>query len=453
MSLDDTNTDDVDTSTGDPASTGATGAGGGRGPRWTPARRRAARVLAVVVAVALVGWGSVAVWEATRTKTYFAEFTSVNGVYEGDPVKILGVDVGTITAITPGADSARVEMAIDHDVRLPADASAMIVAPSLVSGRFIQLTPVFTGGTELSTGATIHNTAVPVEWDALKEELTALATELSPTEEDPEGSLNRFVAGADEVLDGNGETYRKSLRELSRTMSILGDNREDIFGTVTNLQLFVSALSESHQQIMQLNTRLGSVTSLIANRNDDLARALDDLDAALGDVRRFVANNREVLVTGVDKLADVSTTLANKRPEIERLLHVAPTAMVNFYNIYKPAQGTVNGALALSQFATPVNFICGAIEGVANETSDRSAALCEQYFGTILASMAANYADVVLSPPLGVGAKPGQVVYSEPGLEGSVPGPKIEGVDPNAGAPVSAPGSLDSLLNPGGGAR
>ena len=43
----------------------------------------------------------------------------------------------------------------------------------------------------------------------------------------------------------------------------------------------------------------------------------------------------------------------------EQVLHVAGPGIANFYNIYDPAQGTLNGLLSIPEFANPVQFICG----------------------------------------------------------------------------------------------
>ena len=60
----------------------------------------------------------------------------------------------------------------------------MIVAPNLVAARYVQLTPAYeSSGPTMPDGAVIpvERTAVPVEWDEVKAQLTRLATELGPT--------------------------------------------------------------------------------------------------------------------------------------------------------------------------------------------------------------------------------------------------------------------------------
>lgn len=54
---------------------------------------------------------------------------------------------------------------------------------------------------------------------------------------------------AADTFDGNGDSFRQALRELSQTAGRLGDSRTDLFGTVRNLQVLINALSNSNEQI------------------------------------------------------------------------------------------------------------------------------------------------------------------------------------------------------------
>ena len=69
----------------------------------------------------------------------------------------------------------------------------------------------------------------------------------------------------------------------------------------------MSALQDSTDLMRQLNLNLASVTGLLANDPDEVGNAVKDLNAVVGDVKSFVAENREALGTTSDKLASVST--------------------------------------------------------------------------------------------------------------------------------------------------
>ncbi|WP_433577775.1 MCE family protein [Nocardia brasiliensis] len=407
-------------------------------PRWVV-------VVAGAVVVALVAFGAYTGITRLGTTSITAYFPSTSGLYKGDEVRVLGVKVGRIDSIDPGKDRVKVRVTIDRGIDLPADARAVIISPSLVSARFIQLAPAYTGGPKMGDGAQIpiEHTAVPVEWDDIKAELSKLATTLGPVGDDSQGSFGRFVNTAADNMDGNGQKLRDTLRELSATLNTLSDGRTDLFGTIRNLQKFVDVLAASNEQIVQFGGRLASVSSVLAGASAELGAGLDNLDTALADVKRFLEGSGAELTEGVQRLADVTQILVDKQPELERVLHSGPTALVNFYQIYKPAQGTLTGAVALNNTADPLGFLCGSVRALEINQSDRSADLCAQYLAPVISSLAMNYAPILLNPATGVHAFPEQLKFSPPSLAEQAPAP--------GPPPVTVPEGLAGLAIPGGG--
>ncbi|MBF6173066.1 MCE family protein [Nocardia blacklockiae] len=409
----------------------------GKVPRW-------ARYVAAGLVVALAGWivyGAVTNIGKTHVTAYFP---STTGLYAGDDVRVLGVKVGKINSIEPGRDRVKVTMTVDRGVDIPADANAVAVSPSLVSARFVQLAPVYNGGPKLHDDAEIplERTAVPVEWDDIKAELTKLSQALGPVGEDEQGSFGRVIGtAADNLGNGNAQALRDTLRELSSTLNTLSDGRTDLFGTIRNLQQFVDVLSKSNDQIVQFGGRLASVSSVLAGVSSDLGAGLDNLDSAVADVKRFLDERGGALTEGVQRLQDVTQLLADKRPELERVLHSGPTGLVNFYQIYKPAQGSLAGAVVGTNFANPIAFLCGAVEGIGANDSDKSGQLCRQYLGPVLNSLVMNYPPLLVNPASTQTVFPQQLTYSTPDLAGAAGGQ----------SPVSVPGDIAGLAVPGGG--
>ncbi|MFE6864089.1 MCE family protein [Nocardia sp. NPDC057668] len=403
-----------------------------------------ARVVAVAVLAALViGLGYTAV-ATVGTKQITAHFQATSGLYAGDDVRILGVKVGTIDSVEPNADEVVVKMTIDRGIDLPADAKAVVVSQSLVAARFIQIAPAYDGGAKMEDGAVvpIERTAIPVEWDDIKTELSKLATTLGPVGDDEQGSFGRFVDTAANNLDGNGDAFRSTLRELSNTMATLSDGRTDLFSTIRNLQKFVDVLSKSNDQIVQFGGRLASVTDVLAGVSSDLGAGLDNLDTAVRDVERFIDSRGGALTEDLERLNDVVQLLVDKKPQIEQVLHSGPTALVNFYQIYKPATGSLTGYPVFTNFADPLSFLCGGVKALEANDSDRSADLCATYLAPVMQQMAINYPALMLGPATSAGATPDQLVYSTPDVAAAAAAQR--------GAPVSVPQGIAGLAVPGG---
>jgi phospholipid/cholesterol/gamma-HCH transport system substrate-binding protein len=386
-------------------------------------------------------------------------FTSAVGLYPGDQVRILGVPVGTIDSIEPRPSDVKITMSVSSDVKIPKDAKAVIMSPNLVSARFIQLTPTYSGGAVLPDGGSIDlaRTAVPVEWDEVKEALTQLAVQLGPATGSMQGPLGAAINQAADTFDGKGESFHNALQELSQVAGRLGDSRGDIFGTVKNLQVLVNALSASNEQIVQFAGNVASVSQVLADSSRHLDGTLGTLNKALTDIRGFLHENNSTLVDTVNQLNDFAKTLSDQSDNIEQVLHVAGPGIANFYNIYDPAQGTLNGLLSIPEFANPVQFICGGSFETAGgpRAPDyyRRAELCRERLGPVLRRLAVNYPPIMFHPLNTITAYKGQIIYDTPATEAKAqtPIPQLTWIPANgvpASSPTQNPADLQALLVP-----
>ena len=418
-------------------------------------RSRWVRIALAAVLVVTLAIGLYVAWPSRVGDKLTAYFTSSVGLYPGDDARIVGVPVGTIDSIEPRAGDVKVTMTLKNGIKVPADAKALVIAPNLVSARFVQLTPAFTGGAVLGDGAEIglDRTAVPVEWDEVKEQLTQLSATLGPQQGGMQGPLSAFVNQAADTFDGNGDSFRQALRELSQTAGRLGDSRTDLFGTIRNLQVLVNALSNSNEQIVQFSNHVASVSQVLADSSADLDNTLGTLNQALGDVRGFLNESNSALIDQVSKLADFTSILTERSEDIEQILHITPNGLSNFYNIYNPAQGTVGGLLTLPNFANPVQFICGgAFEAAPTTDNYKRTEICRQRMGPVFKRIAMNFPPLLFNPINSITAYKGQVIYDTPETEAKAqtPVPYLQwqpapGVTPPQ---MSAGMDLSSLIVP-----
>jgi phospholipid/cholesterol/gamma-HCH transport system substrate-binding protein len=410
--------------------------------------------LAAMLALTLVGGVVVAArWAGRVDRTHIvAYFDNSNGLFRGDEVRILGVPVGGIDAIEPEPNRVKISFWVDSSVKVPAEARAAILSPQLVTARAIQLTPVYTGGPVMRTGAVIPQTrtAVPLEWDDLRAQLDKLSAALQPTQPGGVSTLGAFINTAADNLRGEGENIRDAVIKMSQAFSILGDHSSDIFATIKNLSVVVSALHDSSALLEELNTNLASVTALLTDDPGAVGRAIADLNTVVGDTASFVAENRDALGTTTDKLSSISKAVGDSLDDIKQTLHVAPTAFQNFINIYQPAQSTLSGAIAVNNFANPLSFLCSAVQAASRLGNEQSAKLCVQYLAPIFKNRQYNFPPLGEDLFVGASARPNEVTYSEDWMrpdyvppQGNAPAPPpAEGAPPPAeGAPPPAAGA------------
>lgn len=372
----------------------------------------AAAVVVLLAVAAVVGYLGYNRATTARLTAYFATTT---GLYSGDPVKVIGVNVGRVTSITPREGDVKVTMEIDRDVSIPADAKAVVVAQSLVSGRFIQLTPVYETGPKLAAVADIpmERTAVPMEWDQIKKQLARLTEAVGPRGAEP-GTAATAIDVAAQNLEGNGQAINTSITELSDVMSTLASGRDDLFATIRNLQKLTDALSTSHEQLVQFNGRIAAVSSVLADNSQALDGALHNLDTAMGEVREFINTNEGALTGAVEKLAQTTGILAEKDEQMRGLLHSAPNQLANFYNIYNPLTGSLSGVFGLGMGNNLITLLCGTME--ANNRPGQSEAdvnACVDTLAPVLQTLVVAYPPFMSNPVNGINALPSQITYQD----------------------------------------
>ncbi|MEZ0357834.1 MCE family protein [Mycobacterium sp. SA01] len=421
--------------------------------------RKARTALAIVLVLILAGGVLLRTVGHGNRVEVVGYFDNSTALFPGDDIRILGVPVGRVTAVEPHPDGVKIAFWFDRKYKVPADAMAAILSPMLVTGRAIALTPVYTGGPTLRDGAVIprSRTAVPVEWDEVRVQLQRLTELLKPTAPGGVSTLGSFINTAADNLRGQGGTIRETIVKLSQAMSILGDHSGDIFATFKNLSILISALRGSSDVLGQLNQNLAAVTGLLADDPTKVGTAFADMNSVIGDVRDFIEDTGDTIGTTTEKLASISTALNESLDDIKQTLHIAPTTVANFTNIYEASNGAFTGALAVNNFANPISFLCGAIQAASRLGAEQSAKLCVQYLAPIIKNRQYNFLPIGENFLVGPQARPNEVTYSEDWMRPDYVPPAAPAAEPSP-LPAEEPvvttdptAGLTGMMTPTGG--
>jgi len=375
----------------------------------------------VVIAALVLGYLGLRLYDKLTNNTVVAYFPAANALYEGDKVQIMGLRVGAIDKIEPAGEKMKVTFHYANKYKVPANASAVILNPTLVASRSIQLEPPYKGGPVLADNGVIpvERTQVPVEWDELRNSVTNIISKLGPTQQQPTGPFGEVIESFADGLAGKSKQLNTTLNSLSQALTALNEGRGDFFAVVRSLALFVNALHQDDQQFVALNQNLAQFTTRLAQSDGDLSNALRQFDGLLSTVRPFLAKNRQVLATDTNNLATATNTLL--QPEslngLETALHVVPTAAANINQIYHPTHGSVVAIPAITNFANPMQFVCSSIQAGSRLGYQESAELCAQYLAPILDAIKFNYLPFGLNLFSTAETLPKEVAYSEPRLQ------------------------------------
>jgi phospholipid/cholesterol/gamma-HCH transport system substrate-binding protein len=320
--------------------------------------------LVVVAAITVLGSGS-------PHKTVTAHFTRATGLYKGSGVRVLGVLVGSITSIKPEGTTVAVKMSYKADQRIPANASAFIIPPSLVSDRYVQLGPVYNGGPVMANNAQIpvSRTEAPVELSTLLQSIDDLSVALGPNGANKSGALSRLLSVSAANLQGNGTQINSTIKNVAALVSTLADNKTNLTGTINNLATFTNALQESDGAVRSLTNDLATVSGQLDGDRASLASALRNLSLALGDVAQLVHDNRSVLTSDISGLTQITNTVASQKTALTELLDDAPLALQDLNNSYDPSSQSLRTKNDFEMTNNPTLYLCQVVASLAQDSS------------------------------------------------------------------------------------
>ena len=257
----------------------------------------AAVAAAVLVALVVAGAAVLVRKSSSGRKTITAYFTTATAIYPGDEVRVVRGQGRHHrlhrAAAAPGQDDpqgrprrARSGRRQGGD-RRPESGRP----PATSSSR-----PPTRQRADDADGAVIpvDRTAVPVEWDEVKEQLMRLATELGPGRGVSTGTRSAGSSTAPPTRwTATATSCGRPSAQLSGVGRILADGSGNIVDIIKNLQTFVTALRDSNDQIVQFQDRLATLDQRGRRQQVRPGRRAEDLSEAVGEVQRFIAGTRD----------------------------------------------------------------------------------------------------------------------------------------------------------------
>lgn len=309
-------------------------------------------VLALVLATAVAGCG-ILKDDTISVTAYFADSV---GLFEGNDVDVLGVPVGVVQSVTPHGDRVAVRMRVPADLPIPADAGALIIPPTVITDRYVELTPAYTTGPRLVHDAVIplERTRTPVEFDRIIRAIDDLAVSLNK-DSATTGAIRDALGVAAQNLDGNGRRINRSIQGLSAAVAALDANRDDLTGLVRSLDTLTATFAQNDTTIRAFSRDVTAATTVLASNGPDLDATISALTDALTEVGAFVKANQGAARTGIVSLRSVLATVNKHRRELTEAVDVLPLTFQNLTRMVDPSTHRVRAnASAAANLLNPV---------------------------------------------------------------------------------------------------
>lgn len=327
------------------------------------------RAVVPLVALVFVAIAAIAVFGGGEDdKLVTAYFPRTVSLYEGSDVRVLGVAVGRVDSIVPEGDRVKVVMTYDPEVKVPAQASALVISPAIVGDRYVQLAPAYTEGDVMPDNALIEEdrNQVPLELDEIYSGLDRLTVALGPNGANSKGALTDLLEVTAANFGGQGEAFNTTIKNFGELSETLDNNKDELFDSGRELAGFITTLAENDGVVRDFNASLGQVSTVLAEERQELAGALKNLAIALDEVGTFVDENREALGQNIRGLNRVVEVFVRQRDNFEETLNIAPLALNNLALTYNPDTGTLDtnaniGQLVLDIENNPSAVLCALV--------------------------------------------------------------------------------------------
>jgi virulence factor Mce-like protein len=349
--------------------------------------RISGRLLAVIVAVLLLAATFFVFTGGSDQRTLTAHFSRAVAVYKGSEVRLMGVRIGTVDAVVPEGDSVRVQMSYDARYKLPADAKAVIVTPTLVADRFVQITPAYTKGAVMKDDADIplDRTGSPVEIDRIYRSLAELSTALGPDGANKTGALSDLVAAGAHALGGQGALANQTINNMADAADVFGNNSGALFSSVRQLAELTQVLAANDQFVNRFMGDLAGVSSQLAGERGDLQAALAALARAVGTVRTFVHDNKGLVKSDIADLTEVLGALAKEKDALATAVQLGPLGLGNLATAFDIKTGSIGARVGFGDVCgqhlpcLPTPPVLGTVlcQIVVNSGTANSSSICD----------------------------------------------------------------------------
>ena len=281
-----------------------------RNPYWV--------ALASLVAMALVLLGTVAIKPlTTHTFPISAQFSDAAGVSKGAPVRVAGVQVGTVSSVT--ADRSHglviVRMSINHGVRLGPSTRAEVALATLLGAKYVRLSG------EVKQPILQKDAVIPNERTATPYDIFEIAKQSTyHIEQTHNDQLNTLIKQLATITNGKEQSIQDLIHGIGKVADAIGSRDAQLSDLIDKANTISGTLATKDQTLVTLLDQSDGILKVLANRHDDVAEGIRQASIALGQLAGVVSQHKAELDTILDTLHPTVDILDRHQTDLDRAL-------------------------------------------------------------------------------------------------------------------------------------
>ena len=323
-------------------------------------RTRFRRLFLVPAVLALAaGLTSCSMGGGASQRTATAVFNDVGDLANGAQVQLADVPVGSVSNIALDGSKAKVTLAFDNNVRIPADVTAAIARTTILGDQFVQLNvPKSETGAgaasapQLADGAVIHKTSTAADVEQLVQAGASVFGAISTTE------LEQIIQAGGQGFTSQAASLKAFLENLDTVATTYSQHTAEITSAVNGLNNLSSTLAPASGTTATALDNLSKTVAILAQNSQQFENVLQSLDNLSTQGRSILENYYPQIVTQLQTLQAVSSQVAQHQSDLAALLSAIPVANANLPNAVR------NGYVQLYE-----NIIVCGIPGLGQNNS------------------------------------------------------------------------------------
>lgn len=266
---------------------------------------------AVVVAVVVVGSLQASNLRSALTESgYHARFTEAGGLREGDDVRVSGLNVGRVDAVTIESNEVDVAFSIEDGISL-GDATKVEIKSATVLGRkYLQVTPAGKG--EMAAGDVIPAERTLTPFD-VQSRLEGLGGEIADLDGD---QLSKALGTVAETLEGTPEELRTALDGVTRASRVITKRDDALLGLLDSAATVSKVLAGRSGEVTTLVKDANALLNELTVRRAAIRAVLVNANALLGQVKGLAQDNARQIGPSLRELTRVNQLLVDNEANI-----------------------------------------------------------------------------------------------------------------------------------------
>jgi virulence factor Mce-like protein len=263
-----------------------------------------------------------AVGRAPGATIYHVEIANVGTLDSNSPVMINDVVVGSVGQMTVKDWHANVEVSVQPDIVVPANAVATIGQTSLLGSMHLQLNPPAgeAPSGRLQPGATIPLTRSST-YPSTEQTLASLSAVANGG---GLGQIGDIIHNFNAALAGRQDDYRALIDHLNTFVGMLNDQRDNIVASIDGLNRLAATFAGQRDVITNALQRIPPALDVLVKERPRITTALEKLGTFSDVATRLINDSQADLVQNLKNLEPTVKVLADLGPDLDLVLSRLP---------------------------------------------------------------------------------------------------------------------------------